>query len=523
MNQNTPSKKHRLTTYAGKFLAVFSFMFVLSSCDQIRELIKDPPKPDQTFPLIQLPVGYKIEKVVGGLNFPTSLAWDANGKMYVVEAGGGFLPEPSPARILQVEMGKSTEIANLTSKGVTAPVVGFTYHNNNFYITHRSADLQGAVSRVSMNGQTITQILGGFLDSQAEHPLNDIKVGPDGRMYLATGPAGNSAVMGMDVGPFVMRSPGVRTTTAKDLVLLGKNFKTPDFRTINDNFDTVLTGAYVPYGTPTRPGQVIKGTNKPGGAIVSFDPNNAEATLQTVAFGLRNVIGLAWNKKTGKMYTAVNGYDVRGARPVRDDADATYEVKMDTWYGWPDFSADLEPLTNPKFDVPDSLQAMVVVDGKPEGKNLGFVIDHAASGLSAPDRSLVAGLHPFHSSPSLLDVAPDSWGEFAGQLFIAEWGDLTPPTDPIDKDKVGYRIVRLNPQTKNVVPFVSNNSTGPASMLGAKGLGLERPFDVKFGPDGAMYIVDYGQVNINMARTKEGREPYEYIAGTGVIWKVTKK
>jgi glucose/arabinose dehydrogenase len=474
------------------------------------------------YPLVKLPEGYKIEKVVGGLSFPTSLTWDKEGKMYVIEAGGGFLPEPPPARILQVEMGKAREVVNLSSKGVIAPVVGFTYYNNNFYITHRSADLTGAVSRVAMSGGAVSEILTGFLDSQSEHPLNDIKMGPDGRMYLATGPAANSAVVGMDLAPFVMRSPGLHTTTAKDLVMLGKNFKTADFRTMNDLTDTVLTGAYVPFGTPTTKGQVIKGTSKPGGAIVSFDPANAEGTLQTYAFGLRNVIGLTWNKE-GKMYAAVNGYDVRGSRPVKDIADATYEVKKDTWYGWPDYSATLDPLTNSLFEVPDSLQAMVVVDGKPQGKNLGFVIDHAASGLTPPDKSLIAGLHTFHSSPSLLDVAPTSWGEYAGQLFIAEWGDLAPPTDPTEKKKIGYQIVRVNPQTKQVTPFVSNHTSGPASMSGAKGQGLERPFDVKFGPDGAMYIVDYGQVNINMARTKEGREPYEYIPNTGIIWKVTKK
>jgi hypothetical protein len=38
-----------------------------------------------------------------------------------------------------------------------------------------------------------------------------------------------------------------------------------------------------------------------------------------------------------------------------------------------------------------------------------------------------------------------------------------------------------------------------------------------------MYIVDYGEVKINMARTRQGREPYEYIPNTGIIWKVTKK
>ncbi len=504
-------KKHNFcSSYSlSTALVFFVAMFIFSACE----------KSDNPNSFVNLPQGYTLEKVVDGLNFPTAITWDEDKNMYVVEAGGGFLPEPSPARILKVNEGRTSEIVNLTSQNVVAPVVGLTYHNNAFYITHRAADQTGAVSRVLKNGSSIQQILSGFFDSGSEHPLNDVRMGPDGRMYLATGPAGNSGVVGPDIAPFIGRKPDLRTTSAQDLVLLGRNFKTDDFRTKDKFEDSVLTGAYLPFGTPSTPGQIIRGTNKPGGAIVSFDPANAEGTLETVASGLRNVIGLTWNKK-GEMYAAVNGYDVRGSRPVKDLFDATYMIKKGTWYGFPDYSASLEPLTDSKFEVEDKLQAEVFVNGVSQGKNLGFVIDHAASGLAAPDKSLIAGLHPFHSSPSLLDVAPDGWGMYAGHLFVAEWGDLTPATDPTIT-RVGYRIVQIDPNTKQVVPFLSNISGLPGSEQGKAGKVLERPFDVKFGPDGAMYIVDYGQVKINPGR--QDREPYEYIPGTGVIWKVTKE
>jgi glucose/arabinose dehydrogenase len=42
---------------------------------------------------------------------------------------------------------------------------------------------------------------------------------------------------------------------------------------------------------------------------------------------------------------------------------------------------------------------------------------------------------------------------------------------------------------------------------------LERPIDVKFGPDGALYILDYGQMYM-----KDGQE--KVTPGTGRIWKV---
>ncbi|MEJ7769720.1 MAG: hypothetical protein WKF89_18015 [Chitinophagaceae bacterium] len=495
------------------YLLVLLVLVVLNSCRPDKEGHTD-------LSAIKVPEGFKIEKVVGGLNFPTSIAWDNQQNMYVVEAGGGFLQEPPPARILKVDKGYTKEIINLTARGVVAPVVGLTYHNNSFYITHRAANMTGAVSRISKDGSGITQILSGFLDGASEHPLNQIRMGPDGRMYLAVGPAGNSAVVGMDLAPFVARTPLLHTTSAKDLVLLGKNFKTADFRSKDILNDSVFTGAYVPFAVSTTPGQRIPGTNKPGGSIVSFDPNNAEGTLQTYASGFRNVIGFAWGHD-GAMYAAVNGYDVRGSRPVKDMYDATYKLTKGAWYGWPDFSAALEPLTDPKFEVKDELQAQVYINGVPQGKNLGFLIDHKASGLTAPDKSLVVGLHDFHTSPSIPDVAPHSWGKYSGHIFIPEWGDLTPPTDP-DVTRVGYKIVVIDPARKQVVPFLKNVVDLPGSEQGKAGKALERPFDVKFGPDGAMYIVDYGQVKINPARTNIGREPYEYIPGTGMIWKLSQ-
>lgn len=45
------------------------------------------PLEAQQFPIIQLPPGYRIEKVTQELTYPTSIAWDDQGRMYVAEAG----------------------------------------------------------------------------------------------------------------------------------------------------------------------------------------------------------------------------------------------------------------------------------------------------------------------------------------------------------------------------------------------------------------------------------------------------
>ncbi len=244
-------------------------------------------------------------------------------------------------------------------------------------------------------------------------------------------------------------------------MLTGRNYATPDFRTV-DQSDTVMTGAYVPFGQMTTPGQLIPGTNKCGGSILVFDPTNVAATLRPFAHGFRNIIGFAWNDG-GEMFAAVNGYDVRGSRTFNDELDATYRVREGTWYGFPDFSAAFEPITAPKFSVPAGLIVPRFVAGAPQGKTFGFVIDHAAGGLTPPDPSLLFGRHEINSSPSLIDVAPASWGELAGHVFTAEWGDLIPQTNPLGQMPTGFRITRIAPGGGAAMPFIRNVMPGPAS------------------------------------------------------------
>ncbi len=500
------------------YVILFAFTISLQGCQYLDQLpLAKKGGPEDQYSLIQVPPGFKINKVADQLDRPTSVTWDDEGKMYFMTAGNDFLPERETIMsIMEIKSdGSKVEIVNLSRVGIQAALVSMIWHKGWFYFTHRAEDLTGAVSRVNKLGQ-IELLFSGIIDNQAEHQINDIKVGPDGMMYVSVGMAGNAAVMGPDVAPFVKRSPDVRARPCQDIVLTGRNYLGPDFRTEDPN-DMVLTGAYVPFGVETTPGQVIKGVKLCGGSILKFDPENAINTISTYAWGFRNLIGLTWDSR-GNMYAAENGYDVRGLRPVKDYMDASLRIHEGKWYGVPDFSANREPLTDPRFEAPDSFLAEVFIGGTSIGKDLGFVINHMASGLTPPNPSVVLGKHEFNSSPSMLDVAPRTWGNWADHVFIAEWGDLTPPTNPLRDSPVGYRIVRVDPSSGTVTSFAENKGGGPASKSGMLGKGMERPFDVKFGPDDAMYVVDYGEVKIDFSMSP----PYNYQRNTGVIWKITR-
>ena len=69
-------------------------------------------------------------------------------------------------------------------------------------------------------------------------------------------------------------------------------------------------------------------------------------------------------------------------------------------------------------------------------------------------------------------------------------------------ERVGFKVVRVDPATREVVDMIRNARGGPASAL-KSGQGLiERPVAIKFGRDGTMYVVDFGVSTHKSAREK---------------------
>ncbi len=70
------------------------------------------------------------------------------------------------------------------------------------------------------------------------------------------------------------------------------------------------------------------------------------------------------------------------------------------------------------------------------------------------------------------------------------------------------------------------NNTGDQAFTDPGVAGINRPTDLKFGPDGCAYLVDYGAVRdfgkSDQATKYVGADngPLVQIPGTGVIWKI---
>lgn len=419
--------------------------------------------------------GYRIEKVVEGLTFPTVITFDDRGNMYLAEAGYAYGAKPGEGRILKVDSnGETEEVAG----GFAGPVTGLTWNTGNFYIaeggTGKEADPGcGKITKLSPDGEK--EILVSGLRSCGDHFTGDIKVGPDKKLYFTVGTATNSAIVGMDNLPWIKQNPQFHDTPARDYVLNGQNFLTRN--PLDPRGRIFETGAFKPFGAPSEKGEVIKGELYANGVI--YRSNLDGSDLQVFADGFRNPFGLEFSPFNGKIYLTDNGADHRGSRPINHDWDNFWEVKQNGWYGWPDFFSGL-PATLPRFHE----------EGEPKPS---FLIKNHPELASQP----IVRFEP-HSSSNKFSFSTNYDFGFVGEVFVGQLGGMD--------GEHGMKVVRVNIETGQIRDFYINK----------RGLNIQdgpkRPVAATFNPKGdVLYVVDFGLMG-----------PREKSEGTGSLWRIMK-
>lgn len=443
---------------------------------------------------VALPEGYRIEAVATGLSFPTGVAFDEEGRVYVTEAGWSYgVEEPGTPRLLRVEPDGSTSIV---AQGENPPWNGLAYHPGSgpgqagaFYVAGGHVR-PGQILRITPEG-AVDAIVEG-LPSLGDHHTNGPVIGPDGALYFGQGTATNAAVVGVDNYRFgwLKDYPDFHDIPCEDVALAGVNYRTPNPLT-PDRSDEAVTGAYVPFGTLTEEGRLVEGQTPCGGAVFRVPPEGGAPDL--VAWGLRNPFGLAFSPE-GRLYVTDNGYDVRGSRPAWGTGDYLWRIEEGLWYGWPDFAGGV-PLR--EFEPPGRDAPLFILAEHPN---------------EPPHPAALLGVH---SSSNGLDFSRSAAFGYEGDAFIAQFGDMAPQVGKV-LAPVGFQIVRVDVDEGVVYGFAENQEgKGPASKLG--GGGLERPVGARFSPDGAaLYVVDFGV----MTMSEHGPNPRP---GTGVLWKITRE
>lgn len=437
---------------------------------------------------ILLPHGYRAEVVAGGFTAPVHASFDPEGNVYVTESGH---KSESPPRLLRVDplTGEKRLIVELTGERAiaTGAATGSAWYDGALYLANTDS-----VLRVDPGSGAITELvtgLPGLGDHQTNHPV----VGPDTRLYWGQGCVTNLGVVGADNFGYewLATHPEVHDVPGGEIVLAGRNYRVPNV--LGNPLATVESGAYSPFGMPTQPGQRIAGQSKASGAVLSCALDGSD--LRVVAWGLRNPYGVAFHPD-GRLFVTEHGSDERGARWIIGDPDDFYEIHDGAWYGWPDFASGI-PLDDPHWGEGGTGREPVLAefpDPNPPKPVASFETHAAANGFA---------------------FSPGGDFGFGGQAFVALFGDLAPVTTPRQVVPAGFKVVRVDPDTGTIADFAVNRVQGPASKLFHGG--FERPSHCAFGPDGALYVVDFGEIKI--APEKGGIRMKQ---GTGTLWRIRR-
>jgi len=434
--------------------------------------------------------GYRIEPVATGLTFPSGITFDDHGRAYVVESGYSYGEMWTTPRLLRIDPdGSAREIARDEKKG---PWTGVTFHDGAFYVAEGGVLEGGRILRIETNG-VITALISN-LPGFGDHHVNGPVFSPDGWLYFSIGTASNSGVVGEDNAEFgwLKRKPNFHDIPGQDITLAGQNFSSKD--PLNGNRAKVKTGAFLPFGTSSHPGQVVKGQVPCSGAVMRMKPDGSN--LELVAWGFRNPFGLAFDS-SGQLFVTENSFDERGSRPVWGTPDVLWKVNQGVWYGWPDFAGGIPLHDNQQFKPPFKSPPKFLLASHPN---------------QPPSPAAIFGVH---SSADGFDFSRNPAFGFVGQPFVALFGDEAPAAGKV-LHPVGAKVVRVDLSTGVVQEFAVNRGSvnAPASKL--KRGGLERPVAARFNPEGdALYVVDFGVVN----HPKKAAQPHPQ---TGVIWRITR-
>jgi hypothetical protein len=475
-------------------------------------------------------------------------------------------------RAISGRLGKPTPSGGGFQKD--GPAIGLTFENEflggRLFATDSNQGVRGAQSGGGNNTSRVLEVKISADRKSAQviplitglptgdHPTEQI-VAKDGWLYWSQGSATNSGVTGHDNG----NGGNQQEIPCQDITLSNNVWTSPHAAPGVDH----KSSGFSPHGV-ARPGarvRAFEGATQKGmcsGAILRAQIASPQKTVEPVAWGFRNPYGLRFSPPAhplkGQLLISENGEDERGARPVNNSPDRLAVARQNPdrspeFHGWPDrfgFLDSTQAIFNPKGGPADDLcPAFPTCDPRlfmPPQTPVGNI-------LAFPPQPIVAplALEPADVAAVGLDFAPDA---FLGgvvktnAVLLSREGDFgfAPGNgDPI----LGHDIELINftsqgnPNELQMSRFAFNcprheqrhDADGSPRCDVASGQafadmlrGINRPTTVRFGPDGAAYLVDYGAVR-DFGRSDpktrfrvDADAPLVQIPGTGVIWKISR-
>ena len=510
---------------------------------------------------IVVPTGFKVSVFKSGLNGPTGIAFLGNAKsfqVFVLESGhglpsqcneqgsfpGGTFTNNNPftpdilvfdqnGMLLRGPLGKPTAAGGGFQPA--GPAIDIAFENGSkggrLFATDSNQSIHGngqnnssRIVIVDPDTGKVTPFITGL--PTGDHPA-EMFAFKDGWIYWSQGSTTNSGVVGRDNnnGNNQQDIPCQQITLSQNVFNSGGG---------------VTTSGYSPFGVH-RPGATVDafesatGRGICDGAVLRAKLNaaNPKATIEPFSWGYRNPYGIRFAPKNhalqGNLFVTENGEDERGARPANNAPDRLQIAKQNSdgspdYHGWPDrfgFLDSTQAVFNPVGGPGDDNQAAVV--GKPVQPVLAFPPQPITSpvGIEPADVALVG-----------VDFVPKAFAVGVvkpGAALIGREGDFGfsagngSPEAGHDVELVNFSRPNDPLQIQTSV-FARNTTFEQAFPDGIRG--INRPTNLRFGPDGCAYLVDYGAVRDfgqSDAATKfitPADGPLVQFPGTGVIWRI---
>jgi hypothetical protein len=383
-----------------------------------------------------------------------------------------------------------------------------------------------------------------------DHPTEQLAFRDDGWIYWSQGSTTNSGVVGKDNGGGQNQSD----IPCREIVLSNNVF---------DSGGGVKTSGYSPFGTTNPAGKIPAFFNsfthsvRKGvcdGATLRARLSNP-TTIEVFGWGHRNGYAIRFapdnHPLEGKLLVGEDGADERGARPSYG---APEVLSLDyqnpngspVYHGWPDYygflpssQAVFNPVGGPADDLcvfdannpPSFCTALSLALILKKDVPIRDVLAFPPAPVTAP-----LAIEAADSSFTGIDFVPASFVSgpvLPGAALYSLEGDFgfSPPNATAPAPEVGHEVKLINfnqnPLQLSFSDFARNDTGDQAFISSKHPAGFDRPTNVRFGPDGCAYVVDYGAVRDpgggpgGETRYVDPLDaPLVQIPGTGTIFKI---